>query len=346
MYHRLASPTIAAPVLWLLSDGDRGQPEWPAGAESAARAVDYAEANGLAAVVYRRLSAANVRVPSETLRRLHAVHADDLSKATTAEAWIRRVDSALVYAGVPAVWLKGAAWGNALYAQAGPRPMRDLDFIVSPGHVDAAIDVLGRLGFETERGASPAPQHLPRFRHVHDGIRIDLHHRLLPRRIYGFDVTEPPLDMVRHRRVGPDASHDELLFHILHMYLHVFHHSFYNLRLLHLHDIHLAGAKWEIEPNIVRTSLHRSMPPRLADCIQGLVLALFGDSATGVPVSQRLVDHFLCNGSLPLWSIIPAVRNPAEAARVTVAETRRARFVLTKAPGRFGRPPAALHPPE
>lgn len=345
MYHRLSSPAIAAPVLWLLSDGRHGIPEWPSDVRVAAQTADYAEANGLAAVVYRRIRAIGVAVPPAVVSRLRSVHDDDLARATAAEAWINRLDDAMTVAGIPIVWLKGAAWGGLLYAQAGPRPMRDLDFVVTPDATSAAAAVLVDLGFETEPGASAAPQHLPRFRHSHEGIRIDLHHRLLPRRIYGFDVVEPPVEMTAHRRVAPGASHDELLFHLLHMYLHVFHHSFYNLRLLHLHDIHLATATWGVEPAVVRASLRECMPARLAARLEGLVTGVLGDQAGDTHAGRRLVDHFLCNGSLPLWAMLPGARSAGEAARVAVAESRRARFVLTTAPGRFGRPPAALHPP-
>ncbi|MCW2934352.1 MAG: hypothetical protein JWM19_5314 [Actinomycetia bacterium] len=346
MYHRLSSPAIAAPVLWLLSEGRHGTPEWSPDAQAASRTADYAEANGLAAVVYRKARAAGVQVPAAVLGRLARVHDDDLARAAAAEAWIARIDDAMAGAGIPVVWLKGAAWGGILYAQAGPRPMRDLDFVVAPDATTAAAAVLGRLGFETEPGAPAAPQHLPRFRHGHEGIRVDLHHRLLPRRIYGFDVVEPPLEMAAHRRVGPGASNDEHLFHLLHMYLHVFHHSFYNLRLLHLHDIHLATAAWGVESSAVGAPLRECMPATLATRLERLVAGVLGGQARHPGASQRLVDHFVCNGSLPLWAMLPGARSLAEAGRVAVAESRRARFVLTAAPGRFGRPPAALHPPE
>jgi hypothetical protein len=345
VYHRLPSPDVAAPVLWLLSGGARGVPGWPSDARAAARTADYAEANGLAAVVYRRARAAGVPVPAAVLSRLGAVHDGDLAGAAEAEAWIGRIDGALAGAGIPALWLKGAAWGRVLYADAGPRPMRDLDFITAPDAVGEAARVLAGLGFAPEPGAPAAAQHLPRFRHARDGTRVDLHHRLLPRRVYGFDVREPPLEMAAHRRVGPGSGEQEHLFHLLHMYLHVFHHSFYNLRLLHLHDIHLAAAAWGTEPGLLRAALRECMPARLAGLVEGLVAGVLGGPA-GQGRAQRLVtDHFLCNGSLPLWAMLPGARSPGEAARAAAAEYRRARFVLTAAPGRFGRAPAALHPP-
>ncbi len=87
----------------------------------------------------------------------------------------------LQQAGVPSILLKGAAIATWLYNDGSPRPYCDVDILVSPSHMDRALEALGRLGYaERVRGAHPAevgPKEVELIGPTN--MVIDLHHGLL-----------------------------------------------------------------------------------------------------------------------------------------------------------------------
>lgn len=84
-------------------------------------------------------------------------------------------------AGVPSILLKGAAIATWLYQDGETRPYGDVDLLVSPGQLTAAIEALGELGYVHElESAHPAefgPKELELF--GPEGVCIDLHHGLI-----------------------------------------------------------------------------------------------------------------------------------------------------------------------
>lgn len=68
------------------------------------------------------------------------------------QAGILRTSRALFDAGVPHVFLKGAAIGLGVATEPAARPMRDLDILVPPAHAHAARDMLLAMGFDSLPG--------------------------------------------------------------------------------------------------------------------------------------------------------------------------------------------------
>ena len=105
------------------------------------------------AQVYRLVSAApDGAVPAEVLRsmqglaRVAAFRAVELAEAAAV------AQDALSAAGVPGLWLKGAALAMQSPAQFGVRGMGDLDLLVAPADHDRARQVLLSAGWS---GADP-----------------------------------------------------------------------------------------------------------------------------------------------------------------------------------------------
>lgn len=348
VYYRLRDPATAAPLWWLLSEGQRGAANWPADIGGWHLLVDYAETNGLGSIIARQLMAANPGFPDDILTRLEHLDTELTIWTESAREQALLVDSALRREEIPVYWLKGAAWGNALYQGVGTRPMRDLDLIVPGVSLEATRKVLADLGYETDPLAGSASQHLPRMVHVASGIKVDLHHRIVPRKIYGFPVKDLAVPWgVSNGVVSDQAKVDDIHFHLTHMISHIFHHSFYNLRLLHLFDVKLAMDAWQVPIDEVVEKVSETMPRKIVLDILDMVGKLFGGADhVRHNVGQRNVEGFVRNGSMPLLYPVTRIENAADACGVLAAEARRGWFVLRYAPGHWGRPPAALHPPK
>jgi hypothetical protein len=346
VYHRIDDPEATDPLWWLLSDGDRGREVWPdvAGWQVL---VDYAEANGLGSVLARKVTSSSIDIPESIRRRLVQLDEKLGWQTDRAVSQARSVDAALRSRGIMFYWLKGAAWGSSLYEGVGVRPMRDLDFIVRRDDLEQATSVLAGLGYATDPGASAASQHLPRMVHDSSKTKIDLHHRVVPSSIYGFPVSELTIPWEdSHGLVDGDPGLADARFHLAHMIVHAFHHSFYNLRAMHLYDIKLALSAWDVPVQMVIDAASTVMPHRIVLDILSLTAALAGGiSDLDDNVNRWTVTGLIRNGSLPLGYPLTRIEHVKDAPRVIEHEARRAWFVLRRCPDRFGRPPAALHPP-
>lgn len=346
MYFRLNDPATVEPLLWLLSEGKRGSSLWPRSTDGWSHLVDFAEANGLGSVAARLIPPAVPAMPFEIADRLVRLDAGIAARALVGAEQARLVGDALHAADVEHYWLKGVAWGESLYSRWGTRPMRDLDFVVAGHNLDRASEVLRSLGFESDPLGAPAGQHLPQFRHA-SGVKIDVHHRVVPPSIYGFAVSDPPVPWGRSEGlVAGGAEPADALFHLQHMIIHVFHHSFYNLRLMHLFDIKLALEAWNLSPEVILDEISQSMPRRIAADILAMCDTLFdiGGQYTRL-IRRRTVSGFLRNGSMPILYPLGRARRSRSLGGILRAEAIRAWFVIRRAPGRFGRATAELHPP-
>lgn len=123
---------------------------------------------------------------------------------------------------------KGAALAGSLYPDVGTRPMADIDLLVVPGALEAAIQLLQELGFWVARPA--ISRYSPR--HTHDvamtdgAVYVELHFRLFhelelvdaSQRI--FDRSKPTRLYDRERRTPcPD---DHLMILALHAATHAY----------------------------------------------------------------------------------------------------------------------------
>ena len=92
-------------------------------------------------------------IPSSVAERLGAYFDRNRFRimGLTAEllALAKKFDSA----GVRAVWLKGPALASAVYGNVALRPAGDLDVLVDPGGVPAALEILKNRGYRIRLGA-------------------------------------------------------------------------------------------------------------------------------------------------------------------------------------------------
>lgn len=160
-------------------------------------------------------------------------------------------------AGIALVALKGAALQRAGVYAAGERPMADLDLLVHPDDVDAAVTVLLALSYHDagttwkHQGFDPpgAERRAILGEHADNPIKIDLHHRISERLpLVPTDLT----DLIYPPRAGPGLNGYPGAAALL---AHVLAHAAGSmtsrgLRLIQLCDIsrlarRMSGADWE-----------------------------------------------------------------------------------------------------
>lgn len=201
--------------------------DWP-------RVLPLLDALGLAPLLAMRLRATGLaeRLPPEVGDALWQRYLATAAQNTRRLAALGRISQALEAAGVPALAYKGAVLAATVYPSVGCRPMGDLDLLVRPAQVDAALAALGALGYRLDTGGRPAAFVLRYGTQAlligPGGLHVDLHWQLF---------TEPwlavafPVDVeglwtraVVFRRDGArllrPAPADELLLVCLHLALH------------------------------------------------------------------------------------------------------------------------------
>lgn len=314
-----------------------------------ATCVEYALANGLLRLLAARLEEMGCLpdLPRDFAEPLAAALAEGerLGRAQRAEAL--EVTSALQSEGVTPLVLKGAALEQLLYARIGVRPMRDLDLLFEPSDCARASHLLERLGFSALPGAHEPDHHLPRMLRARaDGTQfaIDLHHRLVPPSIYGIRVGE--LDGLWERSIWLDAESGvrlrtlSLEDHVLHLHLHLFHHLFYNFRLMHLVDIVLAARSWKesvdwagVAERLRQLGLSQFRRDLWSWIEKHFGDALSPDAAPSDPRTSELGGWLLRHGSLPAFAGLRYSKSAAESAAALASECRRYVYRSLCAPG-------------
>ena len=170
---------------------------------------------------------------------------------------LARIDERARSAGIAIVALKGAALQMAGIYAAGERPMADLDLLVQPADMDAAVAVLLALEYHDagttwkHHGFEPpgADWHAALGEHADNPVKIDLHDRICERLpLKPVDLTDlvyPPHaqpGLNGYPRAAPFLAH--VLAHAAGSMTHR------GLRLIQLCDVarlahHLTGEDWE-----------------------------------------------------------------------------------------------------
>ena len=158
-------------------------------AVSVARILDWtvipalAEKHGMAPLVKRNLSLAEVRLPSSVQR--------DLLALTLRHRLINQVRSRVLsdlvrafhQADLPYRILKGAALAYTLYPEPGLRPMKDMDILVRDRDLKQVCELLQQAGYRQNGQGTTSTErhHLPEFHQVVDGftLTIELHNHIL-----------------------------------------------------------------------------------------------------------------------------------------------------------------------
>jgi hypothetical protein len=133
-------------------------------------------------VLFEAAEAGLVRIPTDSRDRLARQHQTAMTHVLRLERLADSVDAAFRSAGIESRLLKGMALAHGVYDDPAYRSFADLDVLVPPSRVAAAIDALGELG---------AVRVLPELRPGHDarfakditflldGLPIDLHRTLI-----------------------------------------------------------------------------------------------------------------------------------------------------------------------
>jgi len=241
---------------WLKADDRSRLPRW----ESPGRWRDWTDEvinGGLAGIVQERAACLGAALPPECAGRLHRACVVAAANNLHLLAELENLLIAFNRRGIPVMLLKGAALGS-VYGRPDLRPMSDVDVLVRPGHLDAALRLLDEQGcgrgrdlvggdffptfhYETEvftRSARPA--------------RVDLHVR--PFRPMRVSRTMP--DNALWERAGNavigrgEAAVPCPEFMLLHLAVHAAFHGF--SRILWLYDIkrftemHGASMDWDL----------------------------------------------------------------------------------------------------
>ncbi|MBB4634702.1 nucleotidyltransferase family protein [Longimicrobium terrae] len=178
-------------------------------AELAARVADWdrlialAERNRLLPIAHRELRRVD-EVPPDVRDRLRAFAERNAGDALRLSAELRRIMTAFAADGVSAVAYKGPALAGRAYGDLGLRTCSDLDLLVHPAHLDAALDVLRAAGYESAYAFTPAQDRAFRavdgdypLHHPATGALVEVHAQVSSAR---FCVRLPTAALIRHAR--------------------------------------------------------------------------------------------------------------------------------------------------
>jgi hypothetical protein len=142
-----------------------------------------AEQHGLAPLAYHHLKTIAENIPPVILRTLKGQALRDRLINQVRTTQVAVIAACFENAGIPLLFLKGAALAHILYPEPGLRPMSDLDLFVDREHLKPACDLLKNLGYQGSAYPQQTAQsrHLPSFSQDIDRfpIGIELHYALL-----------------------------------------------------------------------------------------------------------------------------------------------------------------------
>lgn len=139
------------------------------------------------------LGAAWARLPGggarDTMTALRTGVAREEMRLRTMGPIVERALAALAAAGQPFLLLRGLGVAATVYPEPVSRHCHDLDILVGPGHLEAALSALEEAGFLP---AEPDPsRHHQGQRRVHaSGLPVEVHETLFPERYYAAPVGE------------------------------------------------------------------------------------------------------------------------------------------------------------
>lgn len=146
--------------------------------------LDAANLHGVLPLLHRHLTAGGSRlVPDEVRAALRQRHGASVQRGMLLTAALAEALRALADAGIEAVPFKGPLLAADLYGDLGLRPFRDVDILVRPADLRAAVARLERAGWAVTPGQGPLAGRL-RCAWVSDlllarrGLLLELHWRL------------------------------------------------------------------------------------------------------------------------------------------------------------------------
>jgi hypothetical protein len=207
-----------------------------------------AQREGVRAVLFDAIVAANLSVPEEILRRESQTSVRESMFHSVLVTTLQQILVALDGRGIKAVPLKGPILAERFYGALERRPSSDLDLLLLPEELDPAADALSPLGYRVEGGHSGryfrAHHHHVHLLHATLPI-IELHYHAYR----GFGITMRAEPLLRRAvayesprwKASVLSPEDELVYLAVHAASHRFENRgwLYDLKLLLLTHPHL-----------------------------------------------------------------------------------------------------------
>lgn len=323
----------------------------------------HAIAHNLAPLVYTNLRALQNEggVPAPILARLERDYWFTLAMSTTLHAAFSTIAAALEQRRITWIALKGVLFGRTLYRTPDVRPMADLDFLVRPADLDAACEVLEKLGYARTvppgRRATHAEMFERHYARESGAFRVEVepHSGLGQAARYRVDIDglwerSVPVSRLGVTDWGSGARALSVEDALAHLFLHQANAVFDEVDLRSVLDVHEAVVQWRPDWDVllararawrVVTPMHLALgaarilldtpvPGRILDAIRpgalrGRGLALFVD--TGGLGLYRYAAHpgwlkRLTVGFLSMDRPSDAVRYAASYAAMRVRDVR------------------------
>jgi hypothetical protein len=183
----------------------------------------------LAPLLYYRLKDLHAvrSVPPAVMDRLKRNYQWHAARNMNLYAKLQEVGDAFAGEKIPLILLKGAVLADLIYGDVALRPMRDVDILVRKSDLDAADELLRRMGYTPNETYRPEEW----FRNFHHNIPylsrdrsliLELHHNIVPPTA---PVTIPAEDLWQDARVVDIMNEEALILSpekfILHLCVHL-----------------------------------------------------------------------------------------------------------------------------
>lgn len=147
-------------------------------------------------------------IPQDVCAYVRDIHQRNLDRNDRLAAQLAEAVAAINERGVTPVLFKGAAMlATAPQARRGVRLMADLDILVAPGQVDAALDALGRIGYQLHfQTPDTEEKWFAELQRPRDAGMIDLH-RSAPGPGYFYRPSGDLLDHCKLTSVGRGSAY-------------------------------------------------------------------------------------------------------------------------------------------
>jgi hypothetical protein len=220
------------------------------------RILALARKHDLGPILYARLNERAMPPPRAIAAQLRDLYLASAARNTRLFHALGLILSAARDAAIPVIPLKGACLAEGVYANVALRPMADIDLLVRPAALPAALRLLGTLGYACGQPVDPAAaqavsQDMPTMSRP-GGPLVELHWTLVTPLCHA-DIHEPELEgLWRRARPATVAGVETLTLSpvdlLLHLCMHVsVHHRFNLITLRNFVDIAEACRRYESE---------------------------------------------------------------------------------------------------
>lgn len=184
----------------------------------------------IGALLYWHHQQGHLELPKQTELQLASWFIRNKKVATLRDEWLGMLSDAFCEAGIEHAYLKGSALCHTAYPSSYIRSMDDVDILIDQERNDDAYDILKSLGVDVRKPVTArelACHQWPVAPVWYEGIKIDLeiHTRVLSRRIGGYGVMAQFTDTLVPFKVGEQTrhclSHEEFLITQLYRFRHL-----------------------------------------------------------------------------------------------------------------------------